>query len=195
MHFISLTPHENTISALFCRRSCLLLIVESGKYHQVVVLLHNHKWLKKISKKVSSSLETVQCILSSILCPSIFREIWRHCNGAQLLCPINATSSSSYVFRLQYPEVIHCRIVPIEKLKTLVVFERRKPLNTVVLSEFKRSNLKVTRKFVKTPRGLHTGGGGGEEYFHETFVRHHRNLTKYTIFINDFRVIADILRW
>ena len=97
---------------------------------------------------------------------------WRH---------INATSSSSYVFRLQYPEVIHCRIVPIEKLKTLVVFERRKPPNTVVLSEFKRSNLKVTRKFVKTPGGLHDRGEG--EYFHETFVRHHRNLTKYTIFI------------
>ena len=114
------------------------------------------------------------------LCPSIFREIWRHCNGAPLLCPINATSSSSYVFRLQYPEVIHCRIVPIEKLKRLLVFERRKPPNTVVLSEFKRSNLKITRKFVKTPRGLHDRGG---EYFHETFVRHHRNLTKYTIFI------------
>ena len=40
-----------------------------------LVLLHNHKWLKKISKKVSSSFETVQCILSSILCPSIFRQI------------------------------------------------------------------------------------------------------------------------
>jgi hypothetical protein len=25
------------------------------------------------------------------LCPSIFREIWRHCNGWPLLCPINAT--------------------------------------------------------------------------------------------------------
>jgi hypothetical protein len=93
------------------------------------------------------------------LCPSIFREIWRHCNGVPLLCPINATSSSSYVFRLQYPAVIHCRIVPIEKLKTLLVFERRKPPNTVVLSEFKISNLKVTRKFVKTPRGLHNRGG------------------------------------
>ena len=160
--------------------SCLLFIAESGKYHPVVVLLHNHEWLKKISKKVSSSLETVQCIISSILCPLIFREIWRHCNGAPLLCPINATSSSSYVFRLQYPEVILCRIVPIEKLTTLVVFGRRKPPNTVVLSEFKRSNLKVTRKFVKTPRWLHVRGGG---YFHETFVRHHRNLTKYTIFI------------
>ena len=138
--------------------SCLLFIAESGKYHPVVVLLHNHEWLKKISKKVSSSLETVQCILSSILCPSIFREIWRHCNGAPLLCPINATSSSSYVFRLQYPEVIHCRIVPIQKFKRLLVFERRKPPNTVVLSEFKSSNLKVTRKFVKTPRGLHDRG-------------------------------------
>jgi hypothetical protein len=53
----------------------LLFIAESGKYHPVVVLLHNHKWLKKISKKVSSSFETVQCILSSILCPSIFRQI------------------------------------------------------------------------------------------------------------------------
>ena len=59
-------------------------------------------------------------------------------NGAPLLCPINATSSSSYVFRLQYPEVIHCRIVPIEKLKTLAVLESRKPPNTVILPEFKR---------------------------------------------------------
>jgi hypothetical protein len=148
---------------------CFLFIAESGKYHPVVALLHNHEWLKKISKKVSSSLETVQCILSSILCPSIFREIWRHCNCAPLLCP----------FRLQYPEVIHCRIVPIEKLKTLVIFERRKPPNTTVLSEFKRSNLKVTRKFVKTPRDR----GGGGEYFQESFVRPHRNLTKYTIYI------------
>jgi hypothetical protein len=56
--------------------SCLLFIAESGKYHPVVVLsLHNHKWLKKISKKVSSTFETVQCILSSILCPSTFRQI------------------------------------------------------------------------------------------------------------------------
>jgi hypothetical protein len=38
---------------------CLLFIAESGKYHPVVALLHNHKWLKNISKKVSSSFETV----------------------------------------------------------------------------------------------------------------------------------------
>ena len=148
--YFTYPPRKHDLSHIL--PSCLLFIPEYGKYHPIIVL--NHEWLKKISKKVSSSLETVQCILSSI-----FREIWRHCNGAPLLCPINATSSSSYVFRLQYPEVIHCRIVPIQKLKTLLVFERRKPPNTVVLSEFKRSNLKVTRKFVKIPRGLHDRGG------------------------------------
>ena len=44
---------------------------------------------KEDFNQVSSSFETVQCVLSSILCPSIFREIWRHCNGSPLLCPIN----------------------------------------------------------------------------------------------------------
>jgi hypothetical protein len=72
--------------------------------------------------------------------------------------PDISTSSSSYVFRLQYPEVIHCRMFPIEKSKTLVVLERRKPPNTVVLSEFKRSNLKVTRKSWKLLVGYMTGG-------------------------------------
>jgi hypothetical protein len=36
------------------------------------------------------------------------------------------------VFRLQYPRVLHCRIVPIEKLKTLVALERKKPPVTLV---------------------------------------------------------------
>jgi hypothetical protein len=45
-----------------------------------------------------------------------------------ILCPINATSSSSYAFRLQYPSgVLHCRIVLIEKLKILVPLGRKKP--------------------------------------------------------------------
>jgi hypothetical protein len=92
------------------------------------------------------------------LCPSIFREIWRHCNSSPLLCPINPTSSFSYVFRLHYPRVLHCRIVPIQKLKTLFALERKRPPITVVLSEFERSNLNVTRKFAKTPRVLHDRG-------------------------------------
>jgi hypothetical protein len=39
-------------------------------------------------------------------------------------------------------------------LKTLFVLGRKKPPIIIVLSEFKRSNLKVTCKFAKTPRGL-----------------------------------------
>ena len=119
---------------------------------------------KEDFNQVSSSFETVQRILSSILCPSIFREIWRQCNGSPLLCPINAISLSSYVFRLQYPKVLHCRIVPIQKLKTLVALE---------------SNLKVTRKFVKIPHELRDRE---VNIFTKRFIRHHRNLTKYIIY-------------
>jgi hypothetical protein len=39
--------------------SCLLFIAESGKYHQVVVLLHNDRWLKTISTKFNEVLK--QC--------------------------------------------------------------------------------------------------------------------------------------
>jgi hypothetical protein len=79
-----------------------------------------------------------------------------------------------YVFGLQYPRALHCRIVPIEKFKTLVALERKKRSITLAVSQSERSNLKVTRKFAKTPHGLHDGGC---EYYHETFVRHHSNLT------------------
>ena len=85
---------------------------------------------KENFNKVSASFEAVQCILSLILCPSIFCPICRHFNGSPILCPINATSSSSYVFRLQCPRVLHCRIVLIEKLKTLLVLGRKKPPTT-----------------------------------------------------------------
>ena len=37
--------------------SCLLFIAESRKYHPVVVLLHNHKWLKNISTKFHQVLK------------------------------------------------------------------------------------------------------------------------------------------
>ena len=81
---------------------------------------------KEDFNQVSSSFEAVQCILSSILCPLIFRQTCCHCNASPLLCPINGTYSSSFVFRLQYPRVHRSRIVPIEKLKTLVALERKK---------------------------------------------------------------------
>ena len=83
--------------------SCLLFIAESRKYHPVVVLLRNDN----VSFDISSNCH--------------------HFNGSPLLCRINATSSFSYVFRLQYPRVLHYRIVAIEKLTTLVALGRKKP--------------------------------------------------------------------
>jgi hypothetical protein len=77
-----------------------------------------------------------------------------HFNGSPLLCPVNAISSSSYLFRLQYPRVLHCRIVPIQKLKTFVALERKKTPITLVLSKSKRSNLKTLKLLV----GYMTGG-------------------------------------
>jgi hypothetical protein len=94
---------------------------------------------------VSSSFETVQCFY---LRYCVLRHFVKY--GLQWFA-----ASLTDVFRLHYPRVLHCRIVPIQKLKTLGALERKRPPITVVLSEFGRSNLKVTRKFAKTPRGLH----------------------------------------
>ena len=103
----------------------------------------------------------------------------RHFNGSPLLCPINATSSFPYVFRLQYPRVLHCRIVPIQKLTILFVFGRKNPPVNHLGSKYKTNHLKVTRIFAKTSRGHMTGG----DIFTKNFVRHHINLTKYILFI------------
>jgi hypothetical protein len=62
--------------------------------------------VKEDSNQVSASFEAVQCILSSILSPSIFRLIGRHFDGSPILCPINATSSSSYVNILSHEHLI-----------------------------------------------------------------------------------------
>ena len=92
---------------------------------------------KEDFNQVLSSFEAVQCILSSILCPSI---LCSHCNASPLLCPINATYSSSYVFRLQYPRVLHCRIVPL--LYTIY--------NSVLMSVFQKvGNTRILRYTAK----------------------------------------------
>ncbi len=43
------------------------------------------------------------------------------------------------------------------------------------------NGLRVTRKFAKSPCGLHDREGF--EYFREAFVRYNSKLAKYTIFI------------
>ena len=80
--------------------SCFLFIAVSRKYHPVVVLLHNGKWLKKISTKFRRS-------------------------AFYFVFDIVSFAISSNMPRLQYPRVLHCRIIPIEKLKTLVALERK----------------------------------------------------------------------
>jgi hypothetical protein len=154
--------------------SCLLLIAESRKYHPVVVLLHNDIWLKTISTKFNEvGWNSAVYFIFDIVSFDISSNC-RHFNCSPLLCPINATSSSSYVFRLQYPRVLHCRIVPIEKMKTLVGFWWQNPPGNHLGKAFE-SHAQSSRKLL-----VDTWQGG--EYLHETFVRHHSDL-KYIVFL------------
>jgi hypothetical protein len=83
----------------------------------------------------------------------------RHFNASPLLCPINATSSFSYVFRLQYPRVLHCRIVPIEKLKILFVFGSKNPPVNHLGLKYKTNHLKVTRNLRENFSWTYDRGG------------------------------------
>ena len=114
----------------------------------------------------------MQCFLSSIFYPYIFRLICRHYNGSPILCPINAISSSSYVFRLQYPRVLHCRIVLIEKLKTLLALGRKKISHNKFRIGIKTNHLKVTRNLRENSSWLLDRGGGG--IFSRKVVRQQR---------------------
>jgi hypothetical protein len=78
-----------------------------------------------------------------------------------LLLPINATSSFPYVFRLQYPRVLHCRIVPIKKLTIVFVFGRKNPPVNHLGSKYKTNHLKVTRNLRENFSWTHDGRGGG----------------------------------
>jgi hypothetical protein len=100
VNFISLTPRKHDFSHIL--QYCLLYIAESREYHPVFVLLHNHKWRKNISTKFHEILKQWVYFIFDIVSLDISSNC-RRFNGSPLLCPINATSSFSYVFRLQYP--------------------------------------------------------------------------------------------
>jgi hypothetical protein len=114
------------------------------------------------------------------LCCSIFREIWRHFNGSPLLCPINTTSSSSYVFRLRYPRVLHCRIVPIQ-MDYMTGHKSQKYNKYNVLSLVA---VVANKRFVKilTPRPCHVA--------HEEFSRTCAWLLNYF-----FSILTGQLLW
>ena len=123
IHFISLTPTKTRFQPYFA-----VLFAFYRRVSKVSANCCTFAWLwiaKGVFNQVSPSSEAMQYILSSILCPSIFRQICRHYNATRLLHPINVNSSSSYALRLQYPRLHHCRIVLIEEMKTLVALERK----------------------------------------------------------------------
>jgi hypothetical protein len=61
MAFTSPPPRKHDFSHIL--PSCLLFIAESHKYHPVVVLLHNDKWLKKISTTFRQVLKQCSVLL------------------------------------------------------------------------------------------------------------------------------------
>ena len=123
-HFISFTPHRNTILAIFCRLICLL----SPRHASITQLLYYHKIIdgKEYFYEVSSIFEAVQGFFSSNLCPSLF---------CHILPPVRVSSrlSAQYirhflplsVFQPQNQEQLYCGILFIDKLKTLVPHERK----------------------------------------------------------------------
>ena len=124
-HFISLTPHENTISAIFCRLVCFLSpsLANIIQFLYFYIMINGYRRFQADFVKFrSSAVYFIFDIVSFDISSNC-----RHFYCSPLLCAINATCSSSYVFRLQYPRVLHCRIVPIEKLKTLVTHQRLLP--------------------------------------------------------------------
>jgi hypothetical protein len=127
IHFISLTHHENTIAAMFCR----LVYFLSSRLANIIQLLYFHIMINGSLKKISTKFRQVlkQCsvfYLRFVSVDILSIEICGHCNASSLLCPIiKCHLFVSYVFRLQYPRVLHCRVVAIEKLKTFVALERK----------------------------------------------------------------------
>ena len=109
-----------------CSKNDVTLIPQTSNGGNITLIL---KMLTSYGREITSSLVFRYMGGIKLLVYFIFDIVsfdissnCRHFNGSPLLCPINATSTSSYVFRLQYPRVLHCRIVPIEKMKTLVGF-------------------------------------------------------------------------
>ena len=88
--------------------SCSRFTAESQQFHPKVVLLHNNPWLRNISTTAA------QCILFPLLFAPIISQNCRHYKASWLLCSINAISSSSCVFKLQNPIVLHCLISPLK---------------------------------------------------------------------------------
>ena len=111
MYFTPPPPEKHYVSRIY--HLVLLFIADSRKYHQILTLLNNNRWLNDNSTKFRQLLKQ-----SSILSPILFA--WTisqnscHYKALRLLCSINAISSPSRVFKLQNPIVLHCLISPLK---------------------------------------------------------------------------------
>jgi hypothetical protein len=85
----------------------------------------------------------------------------------------------SFVFR-QIAAILMARSSPNRKIDNICPIWKEKPSRIPFRFKKKKSfesHAQSSRKLL-----VDTWQGGGE-YFHETFVRHHRNITKYIVFI------------
>ena len=124
MHCISLTPRQNTISAIFCRLVRVLRPSRRRFTHVLYfyIIIHGKRMFPPSFVDFCSS--AVYFISDFVYSDN--SQNWRHCKAPRLLCSINTISSTSCVFKLQNPIVLHCLISPLKKLGRLELFLRCK---------------------------------------------------------------------
>ena len=146
MHCISLTPRWSTISAIFCRFVCVLRPNRSSFTQMLYFYILIHRW--RIFPPSFVGFWSSAVYLFPILFAPIISQNCRHYNVLPISCPINATSLSSCVFRLQNLIELHSRIVSIKNWK---MYSFLKDINYPQNIEDQscrcmlQNNLKVTR--------------------------------------------------
>ena len=146
MHCISLTPRWSTISAIFCRFVCVLRPNHSSFTQMLYFYILIHYW--RIFPPRFVGFWSSAVYLFPILFAPIISQNCRHYNVLPISCPINATSLSSCVFRLQNLIELHSRIVSIKNWK---MYSFLKDINYPQNIEDQscrcmlQNNLKVTR--------------------------------------------------
>ena len=181
MHCISLTPRWSTISAIFCRFVCVLRPNRSSFTQMLYFYILIHRW--RIFPPSFVGFWSSAVYLFPILFAPIISQNCRHYNVLPISCPINATSLSSCVFRLQNLIELHSRIVSIKNWK---MYSFLKDINYPQNIEDQscrcmlQNNLKVTRNLRE--KSSWATWQGGVNIFTNTLVCNHSNPSKYFIF-------------
>ena len=113
-------PEKRDFSHIY--RLVLLFIADSRKYHQILTLLNNNRWLDDNSTKFRRLLKQCNVFYLQFCLLGLLARISRHYKASRLLCSINAISSPSCVFKLQNPIAFHCLISPLKNWDVWVFF-------------------------------------------------------------------------